>query len=95
MFEITAKEVKKELRKIAFWVKNSGFFDEFPARTRNTLEGITGVEWTDVQTDGQTELRSGETWKIAEIEGKFNDEPIKLILERVIHGDEIKKGKES
>ncbi|MDB4330213.1 hypothetical protein N9948_00600 [bacterium] len=83
MHEITAKEVKKELKRIAFFVQHSGLFDGFSPQTRKTLESLP-VEWESVQVDGETELKWQDKphWKFADLEGKLNDKTIKMNIKK-------------
>jgi len=83
MFEITAKEVKKELKRIAFFIQHSGLFDTFSPHTRRTLEALP-VEWESVQVDGQTNLKWQDepTWAEADLVGTMNDEPVEVKIKR-------------
>lgn len=83
MFEITAKEIKKELKRIAFFVQHSGLFDSFSPTTRRTLESLP-VEWEAVQVDGETTLKWQDhpTWAEADLEGMLDDKPIKMKIKK-------------
>jgi hypothetical protein len=97
MSEIIEKYIKKELLKIAFYLKSSAFFINFPPKMRKTLESLP-VEWTgpsqvkdekgglkpSPKFDGETQLdwQDAPTWKVAECQGKFQDKEVKLIIRR-------------
>lgn len=97
MSEIIKNYVKNELLKIAFYLKSSAFFMNFPPKMRKTLESLP-VEWTgpsqmrddkgvlrpSPKFDGVTKLDWQETptWKIAECVGKFKDKEVKLVIKR-------------
>jgi len=84
---ITSSYLKKELNKLAFFIQNAGLFDEFGAKIRRTLEELP-IEWDSSQTDGQVLYKGKPTWKIADLEGKLNDRPIKLQIKREFGKDE-------
>lgn len=97
MSEIMEKYIKKELIRIAFYLKSSAFFINFPPKMRKTLESLP-VEWTgpsqvkddkgvlkpSPKFDGETQLdwQDAPTWKVAECQGKFQDKDVKLIIRR-------------
>jgi hypothetical protein len=97
MSEIIKNYVKKELVKIAFYLRSSAFFLRFPPKMRKTLESLP-VEWTgpsQVKTekgdlkpspkfDGETQLdwQDTPTWKVAECHGRFQDKDLKIIIRR-------------
>ena len=109
MFDITSAYLKKELRKIAFFIQNAGLFDEFGVKIRRTLEDLP-VEWDSVQTDGEIELspsgkseegfgedtesKTYKTWKVADLAGKLNDKPLKLSIQREVGKDHETKTNE-
>ena len=87
MSTITTSYLKKELSKLAFFIQNAGLFDEFGVKIRRTLEDLP-VEWDSAQTDGQVIYKGKPTWKVADLEGKLNDKPLKLKIKREFGKDE-------
>ena len=83
MAEISSDYVKKELKKVAFFVQHSGLFDKFPERTRNVLENLP-IEWENVETSEETQLKWQEepTWEKAVLVGKLNGKPFTLKIKR-------------
>lgn len=81
--KITASFIKKELDKLAFFVQYSGFFDQFPVRSKEVFENLP-IEWTKVDTGGETQLEWQEepAWSTALLEGKLNDTVIKIHIKR-------------
>lgn len=83
MFEITARYIKKELKKLAFFIQHSSLFESFSPLTRKTLEDLP-VEWESVELDGETQLKWQDqpSWKEADLTGKLDDKPLKMKIKK-------------
>jgi hypothetical protein len=84
---ITSSYLKKELSKLAFFIQNAGMFDDLGAKIRGTLEQLP-IEWDSAETDGEVLYKGKPAWKVADLEGKLNDKPLKLQITREFGKDE-------
>ena len=91
MFGITAEKIRKELKKISFFVQYSGIFDQLTPQIRNTLEGVSGVEWESAQIDSEFQPKweeGGETqWKKGSSNVKFKGKPATKMLMPTSHNN--------
>lgn len=78
---ITSSYIKKELNNISFFMKSAELFEGLGVKITGVLEDLP-IEWDSSQTDGKAEYKGGITWKIADLEGKLNDKPIKIKITR-------------
>jgi len=84
---ITASYLKKELKKLSFFILTAEMFEGLGVKVRKTLEEVA-VEWSSAQTDGQVIYKGEPTWTVADLEGKLNDKPLKLKIKREFGKDE-------
>ncbi len=70
--------VRNELKRIAFFIQYSGFFDNLPARTRNAIESLP-VKWSKapdfIPKDWEAK---GIDWETATVAGKLDEKDFSL-----------------
>lgn len=86
MSKLIANLVRKELKKLAFFVQYSGMLEELTVRLKNKLEDLP-VEWTDSpRFEGswipKWDVDQKETWSEAFLKGELLDHPVELIIKR-------------